>query len=208
MGERGDERRQRKRVLKARLLVADPRLDGAERRVWPHVPPHERVVLDRPGADHLADPVGVDLPGSVVRRDALARERAKDRNPRGHHPGRVAAPKRRVRRQSQEQRQVAPDPVGDVDGAVRAVDRHVNVGTEDQLAPGDVAELRDQLPVARAVDDGLLLPARERVRARGANEEVLCSSELDHHLAKLGQLRARLVDIFRTAASRSPGRMP
>ncbi len=85
-------------------------------------------------------------------------------------------------RQGQEQRQVAPDAVGDVDGAVGALDRHVDVGAEDELAPGDVAEVCDQLAVARAVDDRLLLPAPERVRARRADEEVPLGREVDHHL--------------------------
>ena len=112
----------------------------------PHVPPQVGVVLDRPAPHHLLDPVGVDLPGPVVGRDADPREGPEDRRARRHHPGPLPAPEGRVRRQGEQQRQVAPDPVGDVDRPVGALDRHVDVGAEDQLLVGDVGELARRAP--------------------------------------------------------------
>jgi len=48
---------------------------------------------------------------------------------------------------------VPANPVGDVDGLVGGVDADVDVGAEDELALGDEAEVGDQLPVARPIDD-------------------------------------------------------
>src|SRR5665809_14848 len=57
-------------------------------------------------------------------------------------------PQRGVGGQREQHGDVAADPVRDVDRLVRAADRDVDVGAEDQLLAGDVAELVDQLPVA------------------------------------------------------------
>ena len=52
-------------------------------------------------------------------------------------PGALAAARTgEFDRQREEQRQVAADPVGDVDRPVGALDRDVDVGAEDQLAGG------------------------------------------------------------------------
>ena len=174
-----------------RLLVEDPRLDGAEVRVGPHVPPQVGVVLDRPAPHHLLDPVRVDLPGPVVGRDADPREGPEDRRPRRHHPRPLPAPEGRVRGQREQQRQVAPDRVRDVDRPVGVVDRHVDVGAEDQLLVGDVAKLLGELPVAGAIDDLLVLPERERVGARGRQQEPPPLGDLGDLPAEPGRARRR-----------------
>jgi hypothetical protein len=56
--------------------------------------------------------------------------------------------------------------VGDVDRLVRVVDADVYVHAEDQLLARDEAQRRDELAVARAGDDPLVLPHRERMGAR------------------------------------------
>ena len=93
--ERDDQRGERDRVLDPRLLVEDPRLDRAQVRVRAHVPPQERVVLDRAGAHHQLDAVREDLPGAVVGRDPLAREGAEDRHARATS-ARCRSPSRRA----------------------------------------------------------------------------------------------------------------
>ena len=60
-----------------------------------------------------------------------------------------------------------------VDRLVGVVDGHVDVAAEDQLAPGDVLQLVDEVPVAVAGGDPLALEEAERVRARRADPQVL-----------------------------------
>ena len=72
-------RRERGRVLEAGRLVEDPRLDGAQIRMGPDVPPQVGVVVDRARVGHLLDPARVDLPAPVMRRHALAGEGPEDR---------------------------------------------------------------------------------------------------------------------------------
>ena len=94
-------------------------------------------------------------------------------------PVTLPAPQRRVRRHPEQQRQVAADPVGDVDRLLGVVDADVDVGAEDQLPLGDPAELRRPAPGSaggrrspgprRAPRDGCRRrrsPARARPRPR------------------------------------------
>ena len=74
-------------------------------------------------------------------------------------------------RQREQHRQVHAHPVGDVDGLVGVVDADVDVHPEDQLLARDEAQRGDQVAVARARDDPLVLPHRERVRARRADRQ-------------------------------------
>src|SRR5205085_7750556 len=54
-GQRVTESRERSRLRKVRLRVADPDLDGREREVRPHAPPDLRVLGDRAGLVEEAD---------------------------------------------------------------------------------------------------------------------------------------------------------
>ena len=65
----------------------------------------------------------------------------------------------------------------------------MDVGAEDELAQGDVAELVDQLAVARAVDDLLVGAERERVRGRGADRQADALGAADHRLAQVASSR-------------------
>ena len=96
---------------------------------------------------------------------------------------------------------VHPHPVGHVDRLVGIVDADVDVHAEDELLAGDEAQRGDEVAVARAGDDPLVLPHRERVRARGADRQPAarrllitwrrsarsCSPACDHVRARLGR---------------------
>ena len=92
-----------------------------------------------------------------------------------------------------------PHPVGDVDRLVGVVDADVNVHPEDQLLAGDEPQRRDQVAVARAGDDPLVLPHRERVGAGRADRHLLGDRGRAHLpaqrpqlVAGLGHVRARV----------------
>ena len=140
----------RDRVLEPRDRVADADLDGAEPRVEPDVPPDVRVVGDAAGALELADHLGVVGVVAEARRRPGAREGGEDHLPAGGEPGRLAAPERRARGQREQLREVGEQAVHDLDRLLRPVDRDVDVHAEDQLAPGDVLHLVDEVAVAVA----------------------------------------------------------
>ena len=103
-----------------------------------------------------------------------------------------AAPERRVGRQRQQQRQVHPHPVGHVDRLVGIVDAHVHVDAEDQLLARHELQARDQVAVARARDDPLVLPHGEGMGAGGADRQPLSAAHRLHGAPQPGQLAARL----------------
>ena len=154
-GQRG----QGDRVLEAGLLVEDAGLDRAQVRVRADVPPQVGVVLDRARRASSARPGASRSPRCRSAAGSPTRGKARKTGVREDIiPVVLPAPEGRVGRQREQQRQVAADPVGDVDRPVGALDRDVDVGAEDQLLAGDVAELLGELAVARAVDDLLVLP--------------------------------------------------
>ena len=73
----------------------------------------------------------------------------------------------------QQDRHVHAHPVRDVDGLVRVVEPDVHVQAEDDLLARDEPQLLHEVAVARRGRDPLVLPARERVRAGGADHEAL-----------------------------------
>ena len=79
---------------------------------------------------------------------------------------------RRARGEGEQLRQVNAEGVADLDGAVGAVDRDVDVEAERVVPPDDVAEQLVPHPVVRRVDDALLLPRAPRVRAGRAESEA------------------------------------
>ncbi len=186
------QRGQRQGVLQPGLGVHHPDLHGAEVRMRAHVVPEVGVVLDHAAGLHELDPLRPVLEVVVARRDAHAREGAEDRRAGGEQAGVVGPPERRVGRQRQQQRQVHPHPVGHVDGLVGVVDPHVHVDAEDQLLARHELQAGDQVPVARAGDDPLVLPHRERVGAGRADGQAALVRHRLHRAAKLCELAARL----------------
>ena len=115
-------------------------------------------------------------------------------------PGAVGAPERRVRRQRQQHRHVDAHPVGDVDRLLGVVDADVDVHPEDELLPRDEAQRVDEVVVARAAHDALVLPHRERVRARPSRSPAPCAcavgadppAQRAQLVAGLARVRARV----------------
>ena len=89
--------------------------------------------------------------------------------------------------------------VDDLDRLLGVVDGDVHVHAEDQLAPGDVLELVDEVPVAVAGGDPLPLEEAERVRPRRADAQALLASDLAHVGAQLQELA---LDVAGGAADR------
>jgi hypothetical protein len=81
--------------------------------------------------------------------------------------------------------------VGHVDGLVGVVEADVDVQPEDQLLACDEAQRRDQLAVARAGDDALVLPHGERVGAGRADRQPAVLGGVTHLTAEVAQLHAR-----------------
>ena len=142
--------------------------------------------------DHELDPPLVVLPILVGGWDPDPREGPEDRRPGGGQTGRVGAPERRIRRQPEQNRDVDPHPVGDVDRLIGVVDTDVYVHPEDQLLARDEAQRRDQVAVARAGDDPLVLPHREWMRPGGPDREPLRGCRLIDLPAQRAQLLAGL----------------
>ena len=196
LDHRLDQRREPERVLDPRLPVHRAHLDRAEVRVRADVVPEVGVVLDGLRLDHRADALVEVLPVAVGGRHPDARELAEDRHPRRGQPGRLAAPERRVGRQREQQRHVDAHAVGDVDGLVGVVHPDVHVEPEDDLLAGHEAQRVDEVAVARAAGDPLVLPERERVRAGRADREVAAAGDLGDPAAQAAQLGARLARVL------------
>ena len=175
-------------VLDAGLGIHHPDLDRPEVGVRSHVVPEVGVVLDHARLHHELDPALVVLPVLVGGRNPHPGKRPEDRGPGGGHAGLVRAPERGVRRQPQQHRHVDPHPIGDVDRLVGIVDPHVHVNSEDQLLTGHEAKRRDQVAVARASHDPLVLPLRKGVRPGGCDRHALAGGPPRDLAAKRPQL--------------------
>ena len=70
----------------------------------------------------------------------------------------------------------------------------MDVHSEDELAPCDVLQLLDEVPVAIAPRDALILGERERVGAGGGEPHSEREQRAGESPAQLGQLAQRIVD--------------
>ena len=163
------------------------------------VPPDVRVVRDAAGLLELPDDLGVVGVVAEARRRARAGEGGEDHLPARGEAGRLAAPEGRARREREQRGEVREQPVHDLDRLLGLVDGDVDVQPEDQLAPRDVLELVDEMPVAVASSDALALEQRERVRPGRADAHALLGGDAGHVGAQLAQL---VVDLGRRAADR------
>ena len=140
----------------------------------------------RPPRIIMLDPVGVDLPGAVVGRDAVAREGAEDRHPRRHQPGALPAPEGRVRPTGR----AAAAGSGGSRRRRRSPGRRPRSPTwtwvpKISSLSGDEPELVDELVVAGAVDDLLVLPAARTGASPAAPiAQPLALGDRDHRLAQ------------------------
>src|SRR6185436_7135165 len=155
-------------LLDPRDRVHHAHLDRAEAGMEPDVPPDMRVVGDAAGLLQLADDLRVIGIVPEAGRGPRARERGEDHLAARGEPGRLTAPKRRVRGEGEKFGQVEEERARDLDRLFRVVDRDMDVQTEDELAARDVLELVDEIPVAVSCGDALALEEAERVRAGGA----------------------------------------
>ena len=71
----------------------------------------------------------------------------------------------------------------------------MDVGAEDQLLEGDVAELVDQLVVAGPIDDPLVLPARKGVGPGSRHQEAALLGDLGDGVPQHPQLLARAAHV-------------
>ena len=142
------------------------------------VPPDVRVIRDAAGALELADYLGVVRVVGEPRRRPGARERGEDHLPARGEAGRLAAPERRAGREREQRPELGEEPVHDLDRLLGIVDGDVDVHPEDQLPPGDVLELVDEIAVAVARRDPLPLEERERMRSGGADPHSLLAPDL------------------------------
>ena len=165
----------------------------------PDVPPDVRVVRDATRPLELPDHLGVVGVVAEPGRRTGARKCGEDHLPARCETRRLAAPERRGRRECEQRAELGEEAVHDLDRLLGVVDGDVHVHAEDQLAPGDVLELVDQVPVAVARRDPLALEEAERMRSRRADAHPLLASDLAHVRAQLQQLA---LDVARVPADR------
>ena len=181
-------------VCSSRVCASQERTSTVpEVRMRAHVPPQVRVVGHRARLDHELDALAVLVPALEPRRDPDARQEAEDAAcaTTSSSVGR-AAPERRVGRQREQDREVHTHAVRDVDRLVGVVDADVHVQAEQQLLAHDEAERVDDLAVALALHDALVLPVGKRVGRRGADRESLRLGCLAHAPAQVLELSGRL----------------
>src|SRR5215207_5411867 len=133
------------------------------------VPPDMRVVRDAPRLLQLADDLGVVRVVPEARRRARAGKRGEDHLPARGKTGRLAPPEGRVRREGKEIWEMDEQGAHHLYRLLAVVHSDVNVQPEDELAPGDVLELVDEVPVAIAGGDPLALEEAEGVSAGRAD---------------------------------------
>ena len=145
--------------------------------------------------DHL----GVVGVVAEARRRARTRKGGEDHLPARGEARRLAAPEGRGGRERQQWPELGEEPVHDLDRLLWIVDGDMHVHAEDQLAPGDVLELVDEVPVAVARGDPLALEEAERVRAGRADAQALLARDSGHVRAQLQQFT---LDVAGVAADR------
>src|SRR5207245_9726501 len=100
-------------------------------------------------------------------------------------------------RQARQDRHVRADAVGDVARLVWVVEADVDVQPEDYLLARDEAQRVDQVAVALARRDAVLLPQRERMRPGRADLEVGVVRQPPDLAAQPAQLRPGLAGVAR-----------
>ena len=196
-GERLRDRDDRRRVRHGGLRVGHAQLERAVEGVRAQLPPPAAGVLDQ------VQCAGVVLPGEQLRRDALARQHLGDDRPPRRHPRIAAGVKRRVRGERGQLGKTRAQGVVDRQRAIGAADGDVDLQGEDQLAAGDLAELRRRAVVPGTTVE-LSLVGRERVQARAGEPQLVAGGgqqvaagggELRRGLGGAGQRRQHDLDL-------------
>src|SRR5207249_4741423 len=131
---------------------------------------------------------------------ARAREGGEYKLSRRGEARRLASPERGACGEGEELRELDEQAVDDLDRFLRVVDGDVDVEAEDQLPPGDVLHLVDQLAVAVARGNPLALEEAERMCAGGPHAHAAVVGDR----GDVGAQRPELVlDVGRRAADRS-----
>jgi hypothetical protein len=148
------------------------------------------VLDDRAGAHEEVDVACVVGEAGELRRDPAAREAAREDLRAGRRePGVEPVQERRVRRHRQDLGKHTPQPVADVDRAVRAADADVDVEAEGVVAARDVAQVAEQALVVVRVDDLLLPPRAPGVRPGGHQQGAAVGREPEQPRARLALAR-------------------
>ncbi len=176
VGQRLHQRSETRDRPHRRLGVHGAHLDGAELRMWAHVPPHERVVAQPPGLDDGPDRLGVVGERRERSRDVRPGKAAEELGARAGEPGVAPVPERRVGGQRLQQRQVLPQAVAHADRRLLVGHRDVDVQRRGRRAAHQSADLlgEHRVALARRMDDVAegavgVEPRPERGPARGAH---------------------------------------
>ena len=183
------------------LHVADADFDRAVGVVRPHAPPDLGELLDAVGGKQQLEVAPLGGPVAEDVGDPAAREHTHERLRAGRvqvRPDAVDAG--RVRRQREQVGQKAAHRVAHGDRPVDAAHADVDVLAPGVVAPRDVLELVFDGVVVRRVDDALVLPGREGVRAGRAERVPLVASVGEEGEAARDDVARRLAE--RLAARR------
>ena len=138
-----DDRRDRGGVADRRLAVRNPELECAECGVKPKLPPPRPHVGERTTRDAPAKRLGVGVPASERRRDAVARQELGELGTDRRQPGVATFVERAVCGKRGEQGQIRARRIVHGQRTVRIAHRHVYLKRADQLAHSDRAVLLD-----------------------------------------------------------------
>ena len=191
-GHRLQERRERPRRLEPCRLVGDPDLERAEARMRTHVPPDTGDLVGEAELDEALDePLPVRVAGEDRRRGASRQER-EGLGARRAQARVLTRDVRRVGRERENERQPGQDGLERRHARLRALHADVHVEAGDVLPTRGRPRIVDELPVRRALADGLLLRYRGRPGARRGENEAGLSRRLLRASAERRELRDRL----------------
>ena len=190
------QRRERDRHARRRRHVADAELQRAERRMRPQIPPDFLArcrcsgagrAVSRYSSYSLHESNWSGMPERGKRRKTVVRY--------DFRPGVASLPERRAGRERQQVRQEVARFVQQLDRARAVGHRDVDVQAEDEQRPRELLQLFDDVLVALAGRDDLILPARKRVRAGGRDAQADAFGALRQLAADVVDLVLELVDV-------------
>jgi hypothetical protein len=161
----------------------------------PQVPPHLLAVVDAVQLDQRVEVFLVFAPRSELIRDAASRKPAEDRRPVRLEARIAPLPERRAGREREQVGQEVAGLVQELDRAGAIGDGDVDVQPEDQERARQLLELLDDVLVALAGGENLVLPLRERVGAGRGDAQPDALGALGELAADMNDLVLELVDV-------------